>query len=106
MRDRPAPRPSTPAAPRAAVLALLVLAACAKEEPGSAPLPQPAHPTVIAGPSRVPEIEEEIAPDVIETRPIDEAERVIESLGDPRFNSDAPFEGQGINSSIGIGGGA
>jgi hypothetical protein len=75
----------------------------------------------------VPEMEEEIEPDVLETKPIDEQEKVIdtpqlteakvedteaevqevqENLGDPRFNSDAPFEGPGQNSSIGIGGGA
>ena len=75
----------------------------------------------------IPEMEEEIEPDVLETKPIDEQEKVIETpelteakvdeteaeaqesqenLGDPRFNSDAPFEGQGKNSSIGIGGGA
>jgi hypothetical protein len=29
-----------------------------------------------------------------------------ESLGDPRFNSDSPFMGQGTNADIGIGGGA
>lgn len=29
-----------------------------------------------------------------------------ESLGDPRFNSDSPFEGPGTNRTIGIGGGA
>lgn len=29
-----------------------------------------------------------------------------ESLGDPRFNSDAPFQGPGTNGTIGVGGGA
>ena len=76
-----------------------------------------------------PALEEEIKPEVIETKPIDEQEKVLETpqlteakidnneteseaqevqtnLGDPRFNSDAPFEGPGTNSSIGIGGGA
>jgi len=76
-----------------------------------------------------PVIEEEIKPEVLETKPIDEMERVKEepvlkdakvsdhnetdndqpteeSLGDPRFNSDSPFEGQGTNSDIGVGGGA
>ena len=109
MSDRPAPRPS------AAVLAVLLLAACAKEEPAAAPRPPHAHPTVLAGPSLVPEIEESIEPEVLETRPIDEQERVIgvaedpgaiENLGDPAFNSDAPFEGAGKNASIGVGGGA
>ncbi|MCK6481999.1 MAG: terpene cyclase/mutase family protein [Planctomycetaceae bacterium] len=74
------------------------------------------------------EMEEEIEPDVLETKPIDEEEKVIEqpvideskvdneaeteaqevqeNLGDPRFNSDAPFEGAGQNADIGIGGGA
>ncbi len=76
-----------------------------------------------------PELEEEVKPDVLETKPIDEQEKVIEqpvlkdakiddhnetdndmeteeSLGDPRFNSDSPFQGQGTNADIGIGGGA
>jgi hypothetical protein len=77
-----------------------------------------------------PELEEEIKPEVLETKPIDEQEKVLdtpqleeskvdneteaeaqevqENLGDPRFNanSDAPFEGPGTNASIGIGGGA
>jgi hypothetical protein len=76
-----------------------------------------------------PELEEEVKPDVLDTKPIDEQEKVIEqpvlkdakiddhnetdndmeteeSLGDPRFNSDSPFQGQGTNADIGIGGGA
>src|SRR5688572_24914619 len=115
MHDRPAPRPSTPAAPRAAVLALLVLAACAKEEPAPAPLPLPAHPTVVTGPSLIPEVEEEIEPEVIAVRTIDEPIEVlettedlgaIETLGDPKFATDGPYAGQGKNASIGIGGGA
>jgi hypothetical protein len=77
------------------------------------------------------ELEQEIEPEVIETRPIDEQEKVLETpqleeskvdndneteaeaqeaqstIGDPRFNStDAPFEGSGTNSAIGVGGGA
>jgi hypothetical protein len=77
-----------------------------------------------------PQLEDEIKPDVLETKPIDEQEKVQETpelqeskvvnekesdaqevqeqLGDPRFNanSDSPFEGPGTNASIGIGGGA
>ncbi len=75
------------------------------------------------------ELEEDVPPEVEETKPIEEMERVEEdpvikdakisdhnetdndqeteeSLGDPRFNSDAPFEGPGTNGTIGIGGGA
>jgi hypothetical protein len=78
---------------------------------------------------QTPELEEEVKPDIQETKPIDEQEKVTEqpvlkeakiddhnetdnemeteeSLGDPRFNSDSPFQGQGTNSDIGIGGGA
>jgi Ca-activated chloride channel family protein len=68
----------------------------------------------------------EARPEVIETRPIDGRERFLETpplrearidgneaeaqevqstLGDPRFDSDTPFEGPGTNSDIGIGGG-
>ena len=36
----------------------------------------------------------------------DNDQETEESLGDPRFNSDAPFEGPGTNGTIGIGGGA
>ncbi|MCG3133914.1 MAG: hypothetical protein HMLKMBBP_01181 [Planctomycetes bacterium] len=73
--------------------------------------------------------EEEPPPTPEETKPLEESERVVEdpvlkdakvsdhnetdddmddngSLGDPRFNSDAPFEGPGTNGTIGIGGGA
>ncbi len=76
-----------------------------------------------------PELEEEIEPEVEEDKPIEEMEKAVEdpvikdakvsdhnetdndmddneSLGDPRFNSDAPFEGPGTNGTIGIGGGA
>ncbi len=72
---------------------------------------------------------EDVPPEVEEIKPIEEDERVMEdpvlkdakvsdhnetdndqeteeSLGDPRFNSDAPFEGPGTNGTIGIGGGA
>ena len=68
-------------------------------------------------------------PEVEEAKPIEEMEKAIEdpvveeskvsdhneiddawagneSIGDPRFNSDAPFEGPGTNGTIGIGGGA
>jgi hypothetical protein len=74
-------------------------------------------------------LDEEIKPEVLETKPIDEQEKVLETpemeeskidqneteaeaqevqetLGDPRFNSDSPFEGPGQNASIGVGGGA
>lgn len=73
--------------------------------------------------------EEEPPPTVEDTKPIEESERVVEdpvlkdakvsdhnetdndadsdgSLGDPRFISDAPFDGPGTNGTIGIGGGA
>lgn len=73
--------------------------------------------------------EEEPPPTPEETKPLEESERVTEdpvlkdakisdhnetdndqpteeSLGDPRFNSDSPFEGPGTNGTIGIGGGA
>jgi Ca-activated chloride channel family protein len=50
--------------------------------------------------------EEEIRPEVLATRPIDEQECVTESIGDPAFASNAPFESPGLNSSIGVGGGA
>jgi len=76
-----------------------------------------------------PEMKEEPPPTVEETKPLEESERVTEdpvlkdakisdhnetdndqeteeSLGDPRFNSDSPFEGPGTNGTIGIGGGA
>ena len=69
------------------------------------------------------------APETEEDAPIEEMEKDVEdpvvkdgkvadhnetnsdfddgvSLGDPRFNSDAPFEGPGSNGTIGIGGGA
>ena len=75
------------------------------------------------------ELEEDVPPEIEETKPIEEMDRVVEdpvvkdaklsdhnetdndqeteeSLGDPRFNSDAPFEGPGTNGTIGIGGGA
>jgi hypothetical protein len=75
------------------------------------------------------ELEEEVPPEIEETKPIEEMDRVVEdpvvkdaklsdhnetdndqeteeSLGDPRFNSDSPFEGPGTNGTIGIGGGA
>ena len=75
-----------------------------------------------------PELEEE-EPEVEEDKPIEEMEKQVEdpvikdakvsdhnetdndmddneTLGDPRFNSDAPFEGPGNNGTIGIGGGA
>ena len=77
----------------------------------------------------IPELEEDVPPEVEETKPIDEQEKVVEdpvikdakvsdhnetdndmeteeSLGDPRFNSDAPFQGPGTNGTIGVGGGA
>lgn len=73
--------------------------------------------------------EEEPPPTPEETKPIEESDKVVQdpvlkdaqvsdhnetdndmddtgSLGDPRFNSDAPFEGPGTNGTIGIGGGA
>lgn len=76
-----------------------------------------------------PELEEDVEPEVEEDKPIEEMEKQVEdpvikdakvsdhnetdndmddnqSLGDPRFNSDAPFEGPGNNGTIGIGGGA
>lgn len=76
-----------------------------------------------------PELQEEPPPTPEETKPLEESERVVEdpvmkdaklsdhietdndqpteeSLGDPRFNSDSPFEGPGTNGTIGIGGGA
>ncbi len=76
-----------------------------------------------------PKLEEEIEPEVEEDKPIEEMEKQVEdpvvkdakvsdhnetdddmddaeSLGDPRFDSDAPFEGPGTNGVIGIGGGA
>lgn len=75
------------------------------------------------------ELKEEEPPTPEEEKPIEETERVLEdpvlkdakvsdhnetdndqeteeSLGDPRFNSDSPFEGPGTNGTIGIGGGA
>jgi len=80
---------------------------------------------------RVP-VEEEVDPDALETRPIDEQEKVVEStmldeskvdneseaeaqevqeaLGNPRFDSESPFEGRGGNfaggAAIGVCGGA
>lgn len=98
-------------------------------------MPSP-PPAVVAEASRVqmeadtpPEMKEEPPPTVEETKPLEESERVTEdpvlkdakvsdhnetdndqeteeSLGDPRFNSDSPFEGPGTNGTIGIGGGA
>ena len=76
-----------------------------------------------------PELEEEVEPEVEEDKPIEEMEKQVEdpvikdakvsdhnetdndmddnqALGDPRLNSDAPFEGPGNNGTIGIGGGA
>jgi hypothetical protein len=75
------------------------------------------------------ELKEEPPPEPEEIKPVEETERVMEdpvlkdakvsdhnetdndmeteeSLGDPRFNSDSPFEGPGTNGTIGIGGGA
>ena len=77
----------------------------------------------------VDELEEDVPPEIEETKPIEEQEKVTEepvikdakvsdhnetdndveteeSLGDPRFNSDAPFEGPCTNGTFGIGGGA
>ncbi len=74
-------------------------------------------------------IEDEVKPDIEETKPIEQDEKVIEdpvvkdakvsdhnetdndlpfeeSLGKKDFISDAPFEGPSTNSAIGIGGGA
>ena len=76
-----------------------------------------------------PELVEDPPPDIREDKPLDEPVRpeedpVIkdtevaehdetdndqpteESLGDPRFNTDSPFEGQSTNGTIGIGGNA
>jgi len=76
-----------------------------------------------------PELDEEEEPDVEEDNPIEEVEKAIEDpvikeakvsdhnesdddmdeseqLGDPRFNTDAPFAGPGTNGLIGIGGNA
>ncbi len=74
-------------------------------------------------------LEEDVEPEVDEDEPIEEMEKQIEdpvikdakvsdhvetdddmddseSLGDPRYISDAPFDGPGDNGTIGIGGGA
>lgn len=91
-------------------------AAPATPSPDDAPLP---------GDLKVPHRDEdEPPPTPEETKPLEESERVREdpfpwdpksadddldteeSLGDPRFDSDSPFEGPGANGTIGIGGGA
>jgi hypothetical protein len=74
-------------------------------------------------------LKEEVKPDILESKPIDEQEKVIEdpvikdakvsdhnetdndlpfeeSLGKKDFISDAPFDGPSTNAAIGIGGGA
>ncbi len=55
----------------------------------------------IGDPGVAMEMEEAIEPEVVETIAIDEAEQWIQ--GDPRFNSDSPFEGSGTSTAIGIG---
>jgi hypothetical protein len=107
-------------------VAFFILSVLVGDSGGVAPVARTIEAAVAADET---ELEEEIKPEVMETKPIDEQEKVLETpelkeakidqneteseanevmdrLGDPRFNSDAPFEGPGTNASIGIGGGA
>ncbi|MCE9634929.1 MAG: VWA domain-containing protein, partial [Planctomycetes bacterium] len=98
-----------------------------REPPKTAATPLPAAPSAPDTGTALGADEPPPAPE--ETKPLEESERVTEdpflkdakvadhnetdtdttieeSLGDPRFSSDAPFEGPGAGGTIGIGGGA
>lgn len=98
--------PRTPVAGSLAAHALILLGLALGGTGGEAEEAGPggAPAAFLAGPGV--DLEDGIEPDVLETKPIDEAEAIVECLGDPRFNADSPFLEAGPDASIGVGGGA